>query len=90
MISNIRTNQLEGTAVVWDGTNVSELQELAGDAFAGVHSAYVLVRAGDGDEPVWVQNGWTIARLGGLIRVFSPDAANLLLQEVQGNGGVVA
>lgn len=89
MITNVQTSARNGQAVTWDGTNIEDLREVAGDAFAGVNATHALVRTGDGIEPVWVQAGWTIARFGGRVQVFSPAAAAFLLQETQ-EGGVVA
>jgi hypothetical protein len=90
MIKTVQTAHLSGPATVWDGTNLEEVQEVAGNDYIGAHSTYAVVRNDSSGEPVWVRNGWTVARIAGKTLVFSSDSAPILLQDVPGEGEAVA
>ena len=60
----MRTRELHGEAVRWDGSNAAVLAALAGERFEGTYASSALVRNSEG-ELVHVRPGWVVTRWGG-------------------------
>lgn len=70
MIEEVETVPLTGRRAVWDGTNLDEIRELAGDAVLGVQVDAVQLRMPDG-RVHHVEQGWSVTRLSGVAEEFS-------------------
>lgn len=74
---------MTGEAVIWDGTNIQEIREVAGESFRGVEVDLVLVHDElNGGSINYLKPGWTLLRVNGRVLVFSPYARKALLENI--------
>jgi hypothetical protein len=82
MIMDVTTIQAKGRQVIWDGTNLDEVREVAADRFRGVYETMAIVENEDGGH-VHLPQGWAVTRLEtGKVVVSSPGGAKVLFREI--------
>lgn len=82
MIRDVATVRVTGRQVTWDGTNLDEVREVAGNKFRGAYDTMVIVENAS-DDRAYLVPGWTVTRLEtGAIITSSPGGADVLFREI--------
>lgn len=84
MIKNAQITARTGVTVVWEGDNLNEIMEVAGDAFTGVQVGLVVIRnpPGESDNYTYIQQGWSLSRFDGNLMVSGEKVRTWLIADL--------